>query len=61
MKSLISIVKKMSVKSKLSGNSINFLDHTYADPGCQKLIEQMNTISLEQLGIQGPNDPYHFQ
>ena len=61
MKSLISIVKKMSVKSKLSGNSTSFLDQTFAEPGCQKLREEMNNISLEQLGIEGPEDPYHFQ
>jgi hypothetical protein len=50
----------MSVKSKLAGNSINFLDHTNKDPGCQKLMQLMNDMSLEQLGIEGPNDPYHF-
>ena len=51
----------MSVKSKLSGNSISFLDHTYSDPGCQKIMQKMNEISLDQLGIEGPNDSYHFQ
>jgi hypothetical protein len=61
MKSLINTVKQMSLKSKLSGNSISFLDHTHNDPGCQRLIENMNNISLKQLGIEGPNDPYHFQ
>jgi hypothetical protein len=47
MKSLIKTVKQMSVKSKLSGNSINFLDHTYNEPGCQKLMQMMNEMSLE--------------
>ncbi len=51
----------MSVKCKFSGNSINFLDRTFAEPGCQKLMEQMNHISLEQLGIEGPDDPYYFK
>jgi|LauGreDrversion4_2_1035121.scaffolds.fasta_scaffold417206_1 hypothetical protein len=60
MKSLIKVVKTMSVKSKLAGNSINFLDHTYNDPGCQKLMQQMNEMNLEQLGIEGHDDPYHF-
>jgi hypothetical protein len=60
MKQLISTVKKMSVKSKLSGNSISFLDNTYSDPGCQKLMELMNEMNLKQLGIEGPEDPYHF-
>lgn len=60
MKSLIQTVKGMSVKSKLSGNSINFLDNTYNEPGCKKLVEMMNNISLKSLGIEGPEDPYHF-
>ena len=47
MKSLIQVVKQMSVKSKLSGNSISFLDHTYNDPGCQKIMQKMNEISLD--------------
>lgn len=47
MKSLINTVKTMSVKSKLSGNSISFLDHTYSDPGCQRLIEAMNHMTLD--------------
>jgi len=37
----------MSVKCKFSGNSVNFLDRTFAEPGCQKLMEQMNHISLD--------------
>lgn len=60
MKSLINTVKTMSVKSKIMGNSISFLDHTYNDPGCQKLMEKMNNMSLKELGIEGPEDPYHF-
>ena len=61
MKSLIETVKKMSVKSKLNGNAINFLDNAHTEPGCQRLIENMNKLSLSQLGIQGPEDPYHFE
>ena len=61
MKSLIETVKRMSVKSKVNGNAINFLDNTHVDPGCQLIREKMNTISLDQLGVKGPDDPYHFQ
>lgn len=61
MKSLINTVKKMSVKSKVNGNSINFLDQTNKEPGCQKLMETMNHMTLKELGIDGPEDPYHFQ
>jgi cysteamine dioxygenase len=61
MKSLIETVKRMSVKSKINGNAITFLDNTHADPGCQRIIEKMSTMSLPQLGISGPDDPYHFQ
>jgi hypothetical protein len=60
MKSLIKIVKDMSLKSKLSGNTISFLDNAHKDPGCQKIMLKMNEISLEELGIEGPNDSYHF-
>lgn len=51
----------MSVKSKVNGNSISFLDHTNKEPGCQKLMETMNHMTLKELGIDGPEDPYHFQ
>lgn len=61
MKSLIHTVKSMSVKAKNAGNHLSFLDHTFREPGCQKLIEQMNNISLESLGITGQDDPYHFK
>lgn len=61
MKSLVETVKTMSLKSKAAGNSISFLDHTWNEPGCQRLIEQMNKMTLSQLGIEGPEDPYHFQ
>ena len=47
MKSLIKIVKDMSLKSKLSGNTISFLDNAHKDPGCQKIMLKMNEISLE--------------
>lgn len=47
MRSLITTVKEMSLRSKQAGNSINFLDKAYHDPGCQKLIEQMNNIDLK--------------
>lgn len=47
MKSLIKVVKQMSVKSKLSGNSISFLDRAYNDPGCQMIMQKMNEISLD--------------
>ena len=60
MKSLINTVKRMSVKAKVNGNTINFLDHANQDPGCLKLIESMNRFSLKELGIEGPEDPYHF-
>jgi hypothetical protein len=60
MKSLVQTVKRLSVISKINGNSISFLDHSYTDPGCQKLIESMNAVTLKELGILGPEDPYHF-
>ena len=50
----------MSFQTRINGNAINFLDHAHTEPGCQRIIQSMNNISLNQLGIQGPEDPYHF-
>lgn len=61
MRSLINTVKEMSLRSKQAGNSVAFLDHTWNDPGCQKLIQQMNSMNLNQLGIEGPEDAKYFQ
>lgn len=53
MKSLIRSVKDMSLKSKAKGNSIDFLDHSLKDPMCQRIIQQMNSINLEEIGVRG--------
>ena len=60
MRSLKDKVKQMSFQTRINGNAINFLDHAHTEPGCQRIIQSMNNISLNQLGIQGPEDPYHF-
>lgn len=63
MKSLIKSVKDMSLKSKAKGNSIDFLDHSLKDPMCQKIIQQMNNINLEEIGVRGQSsatDDHHF-
>ena len=51
----------MSFQSRLNGNAINFLDNAHTDPGCQRIIQSMIDISLDQMGIKGPEDEYHFQ
>jgi hypothetical protein len=53
MKTLISKVKHMAVKTKHQGNMRDFLDHSLSDPMCQKIIESMNGIDLQKLGITG--------
>ena len=57
MRSLVSKVKSASVEYKHALNSIDYLDSALKNPNCQKLIHKMNSISLQQLNIQGPNDP----
>ena len=61
MRSLIQNVKQMSVTTRAANNYVSFLDHAWTDPGCQKVIEKMNNLTLEQIGVTGPDDPYHFQ
>ena len=63
IKNLVDTVKKMSLKSRKAGNNIDFLDHSLKDPLCQKIIKRMNSVKLQELGIQGTNaalDDYHF-
>ena len=63
MKNLVETVKKMSLKSRKVGNSIDFLDHSLKDPLCQNIMKSMNSVQLKELGIQGTNaalDAYHF-
>ena len=64
MKSLSESVRKMAVYSKRNGNNIQLLDHSLQDQTCQRIIKQMNSIDVRDLGISGMNskeDPYHFQ
>jgi len=64
MKTLISKVKHMAIKTKNNGNCVQFLDHSLQDPMCQKIIQSMNSIDINKLGITGrdaSSDSYHFQ
>lgn len=51
----------MSLKSKQAMNTRDFLDYSLTDPMCQKIIKQMNSMNLDQIGCEGASDPYHFQ
>lgn len=64
MKTLVNHVKNMSVKSRRAGHCVDFLDHQLSDPACRSLIQRMNSIDINELGISGTDaaaDPYHFQ
>jgi hypothetical protein len=53
----------MAKVSKAKGNSISFLDHSLSEPMCQKIIQTMNSVDLNTLGVTGKNaedDKYHF-
>jgi hypothetical protein len=56
MKSLIESVKMISKKVKSSSNIRNFLDNSFKDPSCQKLIKDMNELTMEEMGIEGHDD-----
>ena len=64
MKTLANRVKHMAAKTKQRGHDIDLLDNSTKDPMCQRIIESMQNIPLERLGVTGTNestDSYHFQ
>jgi len=64
MKSLVNRVKHMAVKTSKRGHDIDILDNSLKDPMCQKIIQSMQNIPLERLGVSGQcqaTDAYHFQ
>ena len=65
MKSLISTVKSMSVKSRKANHRIQFLDtELLTDPMSQRIMKAMNSIDIRRLGIHGKNssvENYYFQ
>lgn len=61
MLSIKSTVKKLSFELKHAPNSRQLLDKPMQMPEFHTLFNQMNAISLKELGITGPDDPYHFQ
>ena len=53
----------MAVKTKHTGDMVDFLDHSLSDPMCQRIIQTMQNIKIEDLGITGTTadtDVYHF-
>lgn len=60
MKQLISAVKDASLQASRASCSRTFLDHTIADPNCQRIVQRMQDLTPEQLGCSGSEDPYHF-
>lgn len=64
MRSLVTQVKRMSVKARSSVNKVDFLDNSLKHAACQNIIRTMQAIPLKELGIEGTdsrNDDYHFQ
>jgi len=61
MKALIKSVQEMSLRTKHAGNCVEFLDEVAKDVNAQRLIEKMRSLSSSDLGIEGPNDKYHFR
>jgi len=61
MKHLISKVKNLSINARRSSNMCQFLDNAASDPTCHSMFDRMREIQPSQLGITGPQDPYHFQ
>ena len=61
MRALINSVKDASLQCTRASCNRTFLDHTVSDPTCQRIASHMMHMTPEQLGVDGPNDPYHFQ
>lgn len=64
MRPLVNQVKHMATKTKQKGHCRDFLDNSLKDPMCQKIIQKMDSIRIEDLGISGTDsatDKYHFQ
>jgi hypothetical protein len=52
MKTLVTSVKNMSIKAKNALNTTDYLDYSLQNPLCLKLINQMNSIKLNEVGIE---------
>lgn len=61
MRALINSVKDASLQCTRASCNRTFLDHTVSDPTCQRIASHMMHMTPQQLGVDGPNDPYHFQ
>ena len=60
MKKLISAVKDASLQSVRASCNRTYLDSTLCDPNCNRIVEKMASLTPEQLGVDGADDPYHF-
>lgn len=62
MKHLISEVKNLSLAAKRSTCHRSFLDGTITDPTCLSMVNRMQTIRPEEMGVDCQGEcPYHFQ
>lgn len=61
MRKLIDNAKNLSLHASKATCYRSFLNSTMTDPACQSLVNQMDSISLDQLGITGADDPHYFQ
>lgn len=61
MRSLINSVKDASLQCTKASCNRTFLNQTVSDPTCQRIASHMMHMTPEMLGVDGPNDPYHFE
>ena len=62
MQNLIKSVKNLSLAAKRSTCHRSFLDGTITDPACQSMVEKMQSMTPEEMGIECQGEcPYHFK
>eukprot|EP00345_Euplotes_harpa_P007303 CAMPEP_0168329478 /NCGR_PEP_ID=MMETSP0213-20121227/7135_1 /TAXON_ID=151035 /ORGANISM="Euplotes harpa, Strain FSP1.4" /LENGTH=138 /DNA_ID=CAMNT_0008332817 /DNA_START=67 /DNA_END=483 /DNA_ORIENTATION=+ len=54
-------LKKCHKKYLTASNPVTFLNRLPYSGTYQKLVEQLNDLTLDDLGIEGNNDPYYFR
>lgn len=62
MQSLITSVRDLSLKASRSACHRSFLNGTITDPSCQSMVQRMQSITPQELGVECEGEcPYHFE
>lgn len=61
MKILLNKIRGLCSRLEYVENHIKFMDNILGVPEFNKLYEHFNLLEAKLLGVEGPNDKYHFQ